>query len=249
MIQDLHEHTYYSFCGRDYPDEVIQAAIRGGVELLGFCDHNYGIAGQRPEIIFQNEKERIFDYQRSIDRYLDHLHLLREKYQDQIKILCGIELCTRNLKYLYLPEEVDISAFDYCLLENLNQEDTIIRDLFAYAKHCGCGQVGIAHTDLPGFLDRRGIDKLTYFTRMAQENIFWELNVNYDSIHGYREHAYVKEFFRDRELQEIVRKSGLHLSVGFDGHRVEDYLPERVKECCQKLDELNIPMVFNRGCR
>lgn len=244
MIQDLHEHTYYSFCGRAYPEEVIRAAIESGIELLGFCDHNYGIALQRPETIFPNETERLFDYQRSVNRYLDHLGLLKKTYEKQLTILRGIELCTRNLSCLYLPENIDISGFDYCLLENLDQEDTIISDLFAYRKTLGCPWVGITHTDLPAFLDRKGVDKLDYFTRMAQNHIFWELNVNYDSIHGYREHAYVKHFLEDQKLQELVRKSGLLLSVGFDGHRVEDYLPERVKQCCEKLKELKLPMVF-----
>ncbi len=43
MIQDLHAHTYYSFCGKDRPEAVVEAAIAGGIELLGICDHNYGV--------------------------------------------------------------------------------------------------------------------------------------------------------------------------------------------------------------
>ncbi len=29
MIQDLHSHTYYSFCGRDTPESIVEAAIAG----------------------------------------------------------------------------------------------------------------------------------------------------------------------------------------------------------------------------
>jgi hypothetical protein len=32
--------------------------------------------------------------------------------------------------------------------------------------------------------------------------------------------------------------------VGFDGHRVEDYLPDRVAGYCKKLTELGIKMPF-----
>ena len=39
MIQDLHSHTYYSFCGADTPEEVVEAAIVGGIEVLGITDH------------------------------------------------------------------------------------------------------------------------------------------------------------------------------------------------------------------
>ena len=29
MIQDLHSHTYYSFCGKDSPSAIVEAAIDG----------------------------------------------------------------------------------------------------------------------------------------------------------------------------------------------------------------------------
>ena len=44
MIQDLHAHTYYSFCSKDRPETVIETAIAGGIQQLGICDHNYGVA-------------------------------------------------------------------------------------------------------------------------------------------------------------------------------------------------------------
>ena len=79
---------------------------------------------------------------------------------------------------------------------------------------------------------------------MAEENIFWEMNVSYDKTHGYREHAYVNAFFADERCQELVRESGVLLSVGFDGHRVEDYLPDRVRGYCQRIKELGLRLVF-----
>lgn len=39
---------------------------------------------------------------------------------------------------------------------------------------------------------------------MAEKNIFWEMNVSYDSIHGYREHPYMLRFFDSPEEQEII---------------------------------------------
>ena len=240
MIQDLHAHTYYSFCGKDRPETVIEAAIAGGVECFGLCDHNYGIAGQRPGTRFASEDERCFDYQRSIDRYLDHLTLLRDKCADKIRLLRGIEIATQNEDWLCLPESVSIAAFDYCLIEHIDQPGSRAGDLFAFAERCGCGRVGIAHTDLPGYLTQSGVDVRAYFGEMAKRGIFWELNVNYDSIHGYREHGYVRRFFETPELIEAVRESGLEISVGFDGHRVEDYAPERVRACCEALERAGV---------
>ena len=54
----------------------------------------------------------------------------------------------------------------------------------------------------------------------------------------------MKEFFANPRQQEIVKKAGLRVSVGFDGHRVEDYLPRRVVNACRKLEELGILSPF-----
>jgi hypothetical protein len=51
-------------------------------------------------------------------------------------------------------------------------------------------------------------------------------------------------FFEDPHQQEILRRSGVRVSVGFDGHRVEDYLPERVKGYCEKIQKMGIKLIF-----
>jgi hypothetical protein len=54
------------------------------------------------------------------------------------------------------------------------------------------------------------------------------MNVSYDSIHKYREHAYVADFVQDEQKQKIIRDAGVYVSVGFDSHRHEDYAGYRV---------------------
>ena len=78
---------------------------------------------------------------------------------------------------------------------------------------------------------------------MAEEDIFWELNVNYDSIHKYREHEYVKEFFRDENIVNLIKETGVKVSVGFDGHNLEDYDGKRVKQACLKLEEMGMNVI------
>jgi histidinol phosphatase-like PHP family hydrolase len=179
-------------------------------------------------------------------RYYDHLSLIKEKYADRIRVLIGVEVATDlTAPKRALPDTADISFFDYCLIESLADKDsTSGGDLFAFAKRCGTPSVGIAHTDMFAFIKKRGEDPLDYFKRMAEENIFWEMNVSYDSIHHYREHAYMLRFFEDEEQQEIVRRSGVRLSVGFDGHKIEDYLPERVTDYCKKITDMGIKLAF-----
>ena len=247
MIQDLHSHTYYSFCGKDSPEAIVEAAIAGGIELFGICDHNHGINFGRfdaliaPETVIPNTSSAV-----SLRRYYDHINLIKEKYADRIRILRGIEVTAHlDMPKVALPADADISFFDYCLIENPDMENSIIkRDLFTFAERCGCPSVGVAHTDMFTFIEAIGEDPYRYFKRMAEQNIFWEMNVSYDSIHHYREHPYMLEFFRNEEQQAIVRESGVRLSVGFDGHRVEDYLPERVADYCRRVTEMGIKLAF-----
>ena len=138
MIQDLHSHTYYSFCGADTPEQVVEAAIAGGIEKLGITDHNYGIGYARSDIFFSHASDITDNYQQALRRYFDHISLLRDKYAGKIEILRGIEVCTLHQGRFPLPECADISFFDYCLIENLDNENSVTGgDLFAFAKRCG----------------------------------------------------------------------------------------------------------------
>ena len=247
MIQDLHSHTYYSFCGKDSPSAIVEAAINGGIELFGICDHTYGVgfgewsAYEAPIDMVPNRYDPL-----ALRRYYEHISSLKEKYSADIRILCGIEVATDSSRIKApLPDDADVSFFDYCLIESLARDDSTTKgDLFAYAKRCGCASVGIAHTDMFSFISSLGEDPYRYFKRMAEADIFWEMNVSYDSIHGYREHKYMLEFFKNEEQQAIVRESGVRLSVGFDGHRVEDYLPMRVADYCKRITSLGIKLAF-----
>ena len=245
MIQDLHSHTYYSFCGGDKPEDIVEAAMAGGIELLGITDHNYGIGNARRNVFSNGEIED--DYEGTLVRYYDHMNLLKEKYAGQIQILRGIEIATLKGGRYALPQSADISFFDYCLVEHIDQMDNSIADgeLFAFAKRCKC-PVGVAHTDMFAFIKRLGEKPEHYFRQMAEENIFWEMNVSYDSIQNYRQQPYMLQFFEDEKQQQIVRESGVRLSVGFDGHRVRDYLPERVADYCKRITEMGIKLAFEK---
>lgn len=245
MIQDLHSHTYYSFCGKDEPCAVVEAAIAGGVELLGICDHSYGIGNARKDVYKYENPELGQDYYRTLQRYFDHISLVREKYADRIRILRGIEIATMSGRLRTpLPDGTDVSFFDYCLIESVAREGSVTDgDLFAFAERCAC-PAGVAHTDLFAHIAHLGERPDHYFRRMAQANIFWEINVNFDSVHHFEEHEYVKRFFRDEEQQAIVRESGVRLSVGFDGHRVEEYNAARVKDACARISAMGIKLAF-----
>ena len=94
------------------------------------------------------------------------------------------------------------------------------------------------------FIESRGEDPLEYFSKMAENDIFWEMNVNLDTIHKGNVHKYMLRFFEDEEQQRIIRESGVRLSVGFDGHRIYDYKPQRIADYCKKITEMGIKLAF-----
>lgn len=207
MKFDLHSHTKVSFCGKDDPAALISKMIEEGISVFGICDHNYAIPDKRA--------------------YYESIKALAERFRDKILIYAGIEIATQP--ELRLKEDEDVSFFDYCLVEHLDQPASVAGgDILAYADKLGC-PTGIAHTDLFAFAEQKKGGAESFFRLLAEKGIFWELNVNYDSIHGYREWAYVKEFMTNPAQQKTVRDAGLALSVGFDGHRMEDYDAARVE--------------------
>ena len=246
MIQDLHAHTYYSFCCNDKPEQVIQKAITAGVTMLGICDHNYGVGCARTDFCWNKGTNLDADYEQTLIRYYDHIQLLKEKYRNKIKLLCGVEVCTLIGKDDYaLPKNADISFFDYCLVENLDDKNSYLQgDLFSFAKRAKC-PTGVAHTDMFAFIRSLGEEPYRYFRKMAENNIFWEMNVNYDSLHSFQSHDYVTEFFKSKEQQKIVKKSGVRLSVGFDSHIAHEYKAERIKSACKLLQTAGIRLIFN----
>ena len=94
MIQDLHAHTYYSFCSNDKPEKVVETAIASGIQQLGICDHSYGVGCARKDLCYDRGNDLKGDYGLTFQRYYDHISLIREKYRNRIKILCGIEVST-----------------------------------------------------------------------------------------------------------------------------------------------------------
>lgn len=160
----------------------------------------------------------------------------------KIRILRGIEIATNPAHFLKPGE--DLSAFDYCLVEHLDDPTSMVgARICAFADTLGI-PTGIAHTDLFGWMNAMGVKPEEFLRALAAHGVFWEMNVNYDSIHGYREHAYVKAFMESPEQQRMVRDAGLRVSVGFDGHRVEDYLPGRVVDTNRFLEAARIPRPF-----
>lgn len=222
-VFDVHTHTNYSWCGHDDPRELIEKAIENGISILGISDHNYGIGERKAE-------------------YFERMRSLANEYKDKIKILCGIEISTLP-QFFDIKDTAEIKDYDYCLLEHITSPDSIAgTDLFAFCKNLGI-VCGIAHTDLFKYCEMYNYDYTEFFKRMAEENIFFELNVSYDSIHKYAERQYVKDFIKDKNKIEIIKNAGVCVSVGSDCHLAEEYNGFKLYETYDFLKANNIKTI------
>lgn len=96
MIQaDFHCHTTF-VDGKNTPEEMVQAALAMGITTLGFSEHAH--VPFDPACSLSPEETNA--YRREISR-------LREKYTDQICILCGIEMDVDSVD--------DPDAYDYVI--------------------------------------------------------------------------------------------------------------------------------------
>lgn len=92
---DFHVHTNYSD-GNNSPEEMVQKAISLGFTALGFTDH----------AVMDDERDWGMTREQA-DAYFAEVNALKEKYRDQIEILCGIE------QDYYSPDPTD--RFDYVI--------------------------------------------------------------------------------------------------------------------------------------
>ncbi len=95
VLKDLHVHTNYCD-GKDKPEDIVLAAIDMGMKTLGFSGHGYTYFDES----YCMSKEGTEEYKKEIAS-------LKEKYSDQIEILCGVE------RDMYTTE--DTSSFDYVI--------------------------------------------------------------------------------------------------------------------------------------
>jgi len=222
-LMDLHNHSTYSRDGNDTIEDLVANAIKNNLNTFGMTDHNYWL----------NE---------DIDKYIEHINRLKNEYKDKLNILCGVELAIMNPHANLIPELYD--NCDYYIFEHIGHPNGIsFKDFLNYRKKYK-KRAGIAHTDIFEISKNEGIDVPRL---MAENDIFWEINVNYDRVHGYNTHQYWLNLKNDNLLQEKVLNSGVELSVGFDTHLLLDYDINRIIAAHEFIEKQGFKLVDIKG--
>ena len=202
--------------------------------------HNHTIfsydGSNTPEEIIENAIAHgvdvigISDHQFSIEsrlgEYFEYLCYCRRRYEGKIKLLFGLEIGTRPK-----PNDFLASAsgyFDYVLFESLDSPTAMdFYEFMEWQRLFKCRR-GLAHTDVFRLSERYGIDVLG---EMCRNDIFWELNVSGN-------YPYYYDFLTNPNKREIIRRSGISVSIGSDTHSVEEYRFKQLRRANELVHKL-----------
>lgn len=102
---DVHCHTNYSPDSKELPENLVKAAIDCGCKILGFSEHlDYDYVANNLDVIMTDVKA-----------YFQNTEMLKQKYKDKIKILCGIEIGYDKNAESYYNEVFSQYQFDYII--------------------------------------------------------------------------------------------------------------------------------------
>lgn len=158
---DLHNHTIFSYDGSNTPEEIIENAIRCGIDVIGITDHQFTIGENLPV-------------------YYEYIQRCKIKYAGKIKVLCGLEIGTRPAPPEALPRAVQ--TFDYVLFECLDDPRAMdFYEFLEWRRLFKC-KAGLAHTDIFRLGERYEPDIIK---TLRDNDIFWELNTSGNYIYYY----------------------------------------------------------------
>ena len=176
----------------------------------------------------------ITDHQFSIGdnlpMYYEYIQHCKIKYADKIRVLCGLEIGTRPSPPQALPQATE--QFDYVLFECL--DDARAMDLYEFLewrRQFKC-KAGLAHTDIFKLGEMYGLDIIKL---MRDNDIFWELNTSGNYMYYY-------DFLTNEKKQQIIKESGIPVSVGSDTHYITEYRKKQIRRANELLQRLSIPL-------
>lgn len=110
--ENYHSHTKYSnnFNGHAElsPEQIIQKAIEAGFKVWGFTEH----------VPFKNIHGTVRTTMETAKKYIKDVNEIKEKYKDEIKVLCGFECEADPGEFEFHKELLSIDGVDYLIQGN-----------------------------------------------------------------------------------------------------------------------------------
>jgi len=116
---DYHMHTYFSADSKAVPEQHILKAIEEGLDEICFTDHHDVEYPQQPFIL-------------NVNKYVQELEVLKEKYKDIINIKIGIELGLDPIHKEEIERVATSYPFDFIIgsIHAIGETEFLIGDFF-----------------------------------------------------------------------------------------------------------------------
>ena len=215
-LQDLHNHTTYSYDGLNTPEEIIKNAISKGIDVIGISDHQFSIGNK-------------------LSSYIEEINFLKEKYKNEIKVLCGLEIGLRpRPDDLINPSSLNL---DYCLFESLDSDRFDTMDIYEFFEWSRLFSIpkGLAHTDIFKLSEKFDMDILS---KIKEYGFFWEINTSGN-------YTYYYDFLTSHQKQQLISKSNVTISIGSDTHSVRNYNLSKLQSLHLLIEKLKNPIFFS----
>lgn len=247
MITNLHTHTPRCHHAEGSEKEYVEAALRAGLQTLGFSDHT-------PYFFPGDYYSRMRMYPEELSDYAQTVRALQKEYDGRIEIPLGVEveyypslfpqllpyLRDAGIEYMLLgqhwnqdemglpyngrPTEEEAVLEQYC-----NQViDAIHTGLFTY----------VAHPDLLNFVGAPGIYR-KHMTRLCREAKACgiPLEINLLGVNEGRHYPHPL-------MWELAAEAGCCVVIGSDAHKPEHVVhPEPEKKALEIINTLSLELI------
>ena len=252
-MKKVNYHTHTQRCHHAWgtDEEFVRAAIRGGIRVLGFSDHGCWKYDSKFRSHIRMELSEFEEYYESLSN-------LREKYQDQIEILIGME-CEYFPKYMdWLKAFIKEKKLDYVILGN--HYDTTDETGVYYGRTCNEDAVLKKYVD-----DCIAGMSTGVYSYLAHPDLFMRGREAFDELaksesrrlcQWCKEHGVILEynlegarFCRERgvswyphpEFWKIAAETGNDVIIGYDAHLTESLETDiYYEDAVRKLETLGM---------
>lgn len=199
-MMNLHTHTTFSD-GRYPPREIIEAGVEFGLTHIAITDH------------YMTSKVDSIPFDELLN-YIQEIKALAEEFQDQIKVLCGVEFdaCNKRTDFSKVRYE-DLNTLDLVLFEYVQNDiwnGMPLWELLRIRENIKC-PVGLAHNDIGKNFSHTKYDEL--IAVLEANKIFIELcpNLRNSKLNTPYYH-FAEGFFASLRGTEVL------ISIGTDTH-------------------------------
>lgn len=240
ILRDLHTHTKYSD-GQNTIEEMILSAIDKGLSEIAITDHSFTFY----DTSYCMQKE-------NIEKYINEVNSLKEKYKDKIKVYCGIEqdfhsaeptdkydLIIGSVHYLKLNDEYVPIDEDFLLLNEIAKKycNNDIYDIIEKYFDTMSQMVEKTNCDIIGHFD--------YISKYnKRHNLFDEHNeryvkawqkaadnlVKYDKPFEINTAAIYKglkdDAYPSKEIRDYIKEKGGRFILNSDSHSIDTLCKE-----------------------